>query len=138
MQFQNSTGANLDLHPCKSGFARFLLDHEVDGVEICLSLTTARDFDERAILKLGDGPADGGDMRTHVFGKALLTRKAEIVVPGIAEQKRIGCLGVGGKFGIAQDEIRKLGEAIPRDRIGGIQFHVLLDLLKSPSDVLHP
>ena len=138
MQLQNSTGANLDLHPCKSGFAGFLLDHEVDGVEICLSLTTARDFDERAVLEFGDGAAHGGDVRAHVFGKALLAWKAEIVVPGVTEQKRIGRLGVGGKLGIAKDEIRKLGEAIPRDRIGGIQLHVLLDLLKSLSDVLHP
>ena len=137
MQLQNSTGANLDLHPCKSGFAGFLLHHEVDGVEICLPLTTARDFDERAILEFGDGAAHGGDVRAHVFGKALLTWKAEVVVPGVAEQKRIGCLGIGGKLWIAKDKIWKLCEAIPRDRIGSIQLHVLLDLLQPLSDVLH-
>ena len=69
--------------------------------------------------------------------RPILSGKAQVVVPGVAQQQRVDGLGPDGDLGIAQDEIRQLREAIPRDRIGGIELHVLLDLVEPLADVLH-
>ena len=46
-----------------------------------------------------------------MLGQALLARKAKVVVPGVAQEQRIGGLGVRGEIRIAQDEIGELREA---------------------------
>ena len=125
------------MHPCKSAFAHLLLHDEVDDVEVGLSLSAALDLDETAVFELRDGPADGRDVRAHVLGEALLAGEAQIVVPGVAEEERVGGLGIGRKIRISQNEIRELREAVQRDWIGAIQPHVLLDFLEIAGDVLH-
>ena len=77
------------------------------------------------------------DVRAHVLGEALLAWKAKIVVPSVAEKKRVDSLRVCGQFGIAQDEVRELREAVQRNRVGSIEPHVLLDLFEPAGDVLH-
>src|SRR5262245_29392223 len=108
--------ANLDLHPCKSALA-LVPDDEVDGVEVGLALSAALDVDEAAVFQLGDGAADGGDVRAHVFSQSFLTREAEVVVPRVAEQECVRGLCVGGQIRIAEDEVGELREAVLRDRI---------------------
>jgi hypothetical protein len=72
-----------------------------------------------------------------MLGEPFLARKAKIVVPRITEKKRVHRLGVGGELGVTQNKIRKLGEAIPRDWIRGVESHVLLNLFEIGADVLH-
>ena len=55
----------------------------------------------------------------------------------IAEEQRVRGLGPDGDLRVSENEIRKLCEAVQRDRIGAIQFHVALDVLQSLADVLH-
>ena len=95
MQFWSPKRANLDLHRCKSGFAGALLDHEVDCVEVGLSLPSSLDVDQRVRLKLLDGAAHGRDMRTHMLGKALLARKAQVVVPSVAQEQGVSRMTSG-------------------------------------------
>jgi hypothetical protein len=87
VQLQISARANQDLHQCKSGLAttRFLYN-KVDGIEVCFSLTTPFDIDERARLEFLNGTAYGRDVRAHVFGEPFLAGEAQIVVPGETEQ----------------------------------------------------
>lgn len=136
MQIWICSLANLDLHPCKSGFA-LLLHHEVDGVVVGSPLSATFDFDERAVLKFGDGATDGRHVGTHVFGQAFLSRKAQVVVPGIGQQERVDDLGVGRDLRVAQNKVRQLREAVTRDGIARVEPHVLLDRLQLRADVVH-
>ena len=58
-------------------------------------------------------------------------------MPGVAEKQGVDCLGVGRELRVSENEVRELREAIPRDRIGGVELHVLLNLFERATDVLH-
>ena len=81
--------------------------------------------------------ADGRDVGAHVLGKTFLAGEAEVVVPGVAQQQRVDCLRIGGEIRIPENEVGKLREAMLRNRIGGVEPHVLIDRSELFADVFH-
>ena len=98
-------------------------------------MTSARDFNQAAALQFFDESVDAADAHADRFGERVLTRKAQAVVPSIAEEECVCCLSANRYGGIAQDEIGKLREAVARDWIGGIELDVLLNFFEAAANV---
>lgn len=132
-----SIGGILDFHPWKSRLSGLLLDDEIDGVEVRPSLPSSGDLDEGAALKFLDEAIDARDAHSDILGKTILAGKAEVVVPGIAEEQRVDRLRADGNVWVAQNEVRDLGEPVESHRVGGVELHVALNALNLFTDVLH-
>lgn len=100
-------------------------DLKVDRVEVGLPQATALNADERVIGEFGDELRHAGYTHAHVPRQSFLPWKAEVVVPGVREEHRIGEFGADREIGVAQDEVGDLGKTKTRRRIEGIQLDVL-------------
>ena len=87
-------------------------------VQVGLAEATLLDFQQLRRLKLLKVGPDAAIRGAHVLGQLDLPRKAGVVVPGVLEQHRIGELGANRDVLLGEDEVRDLGEAVARDRIG--------------------
>ena len=65
------------------------LHHKADLVDIGLALAATGDFDQLLCFKLLDEIVDAAEADAEIVGKPLLTGKAEVVVPGVAQKFRI-------------------------------------------------
>ena len=77
--------------------------------------------------------ADAAIGQAKVFGQALLSRKAVIVLPSVAEQHGERHLVAGAEFGGFEEEVGDLGEALGGGRIGALEDDVAV--LEDVADV---
>ena len=100
-------------------------------------MTSSGDLDEAAPFEFFDEGVDAADAHAQRFGQSVLSWKAHRVVPGVAQEQRVGCLRADRDVWVAQDEIRQLGKPVQRNRIGAVDFDVLFDLGEVGPDVVH-
>ena len=95
---RSDPGGNLDFGGPKSGF-RFAFDRELDGVQVGLALTAARDLNELAAFEFLDKFVGARDAHAHVVGKPFLAGKAMVVVPCVAEEHGVDVFGAHREIG---------------------------------------
>ena len=95
------------------------------------------DVDQTAGLKFLDECIDATDAHPESLGQRILPWKAEIVVPSVTEEERVGRLGADRYGGVAENEIRQLREAMQRNWISTVDLYVLLGHLKVVFDAIH-
>jgi hypothetical protein len=130
-------GGILDFHRWKSGFPYLLFNHEIDRVKVRLPLSSSRDLDERTTLKFLYEPVDARNAHGNILGETFLAGETKIVVPGIAEEKRVDRLRADRNVRVAQNEIRNLREAMKRHRVDGVELHVAFDTLDLIAYMFH-
>jgi len=137
VEYLFSTGGILDFRRRKSRIPDLPFDHEVDGVEVGPPLPASRNFNQRTALKLLDEAVDARNAHADILGEAVLAGKTKVVVPGVAEKQRVDRLCADRNVGIAQNEIRDLGEPIASHRVCGVELHVALKALNLTAYVFH-
>ena len=104
------------------------LHSEVDRVVVGLTLAASFDLHQAGLFKFPDKFRNTGTAHSHVLSHAILARKAEIIVPRVAQEHRVCDFGANGQGWIPEDEIGYLREAAADHRIFRGQTDVLHDL----------
>ena len=98
------------------------LDLKMNGVDVGLALPPTLDGDQAGFFQFRDQLRHPHPAHAHVFGQSVLTRKAGIIVPGVAQKQGIRDLGADGKIRLLQNEVRNLGKATPQNGIVRVEL----------------
>ena len=140
MENRKPADGNLDFRRRKSGLPLrlgLLGDNKRDLVHIGLALSPSFNLDQGRILKLFDEPVDTCNAHTQIVCKALLTREAKIVVPGVAQELRIDDDRTHRQSTVLEEEVGHLGEAVLGNDIGAYELDVSSARLDVQTDVVH-
>ena len=98
---------------------------EVDGVKVGFALSPALDADQASRFEFRDQLRHAHSAHAHVLGQSILPGKAGVIVPGVAEEHRVGNFGSDGKVRVFEDEIGDLGKTVPQHGIDRVQLQIL-------------
>lgn len=98
----------------------------MDSVEVGLALAAPGNRNQSGPLQFPHEFSHARPAHAHVLGQTILTRKARIVVPRVAQEHRIRHLRTQRQVGVFEDEIGHLRKTAPDDWIVRGQLQVML------------
>jgi hypothetical protein len=98
---------------------------EVELIDIGLSLPPAPDRQQADRFQRFEVPADIAFVQAQVLRQAHLSRKAEVVLPCVAEQHSEGHLVASTEFLRFEQEVRNLGEATSGRGVRALENDIL-------------
>jgi len=110
---------------------------EKNGVEIGASLSAPFDRDQTDLFQFGDIANHRAQAAAHIFGKALLARKALIHLPGIFQQHGIRELRTNRDMFAFENEIGHAGPAPLRGNVCASQAQVAVSKNSGFTNSLH-
>jgi len=99
---------------------------KMDGVNVGSSLSPALNAYQAGLFQFPHKLGHARPAHAHVLGQPILSRKARIIVPRVAQKHGIGHFGAQRQLGVFQDEIRDLGKASLQHGIDRVQLQILL------------
>ena len=98
----------------------------MDRVKVGPPLPAPLDAHQTRALQFADELRDARAAHAHVLRQALLSRKARVIMPRVAQEHRVSDLRAEGQGAVPQNEIGHLREAAQRHRVGGREGDVML------------